>query len=161
MNEWFCVPSYVYDKQDTCYTCGPSSLCMALSELKIHKTETELAKLMNTTTNGTGHEGFFQAMKSLKLKSYHKNFKDVGWNNLATDIANPQVAVIIHGMCKGWPTYYKQYHGGHYIYPIGVNMDQEKIRVADPSKGVIEYSFNEFKNGMDLISQPSLLYILL
>jgi hypothetical protein len=60
-------------------------------------------------------------------------------------------------MCVfGWPTYYK---GGHCVDLIGINLTTQQVRIADPDRGVIEYSMNEFKEGMLLNSQPALIVI--
>lgn len=157
-SQWVTVPSYKQDKQDTGYTCGPSSMQMALSELSITKSESELAKLMETTKQGTAHSGFFKAMKSIGLKCWDKNFSEVGWSGLADALKDKDVAVIIHGNTQGWPSYWKNSYG-HYVYPIAINLVSERIRIADPTKGVVEYSLSEFKRGMDLVSQPSLIYV--
>lgn len=157
-SEWVAVPSYKQDKQDTGYTCGPSSMQMALSELGITKSESELAKLMGTTKSGTAHSGFFKAMQSIGLKCWDKNFSEVGWAGLADALKDKAVAVIVHGNTAGWPSYWKNSYG-HYVYPVAINLVSERIKIADPTKGVIEYSLSEFKKGMDLVSQPSLIYV--
>jgi hypothetical protein len=66
------------------------------------------------------------------------------------------MAIIVHGICAGWPTYYK---GGHYVDLIGINLTLQRLRIADPDRGIIEYTMDEFKNGMLLNSQPALIVI--
>jgi hypothetical protein len=69
------------------------------------------------------------------------------------------MAIIVHGICAGWPTYYKIYKGGHYVDLIGINLTTQQVRIADPDRGIIEYNMDEFKQGMLLNSQPSLIVI--
>jgi hypothetical protein len=42
---------------------------------------------------------------------------------------------------------------------IGINLTTQRVRIADPDRGIIEYSMNEFKEGMLLNSQPALIVI--
>ena len=65
---------------------------------------------------------------------------------------------LLHGICAGWK-YYTQYKGGHYVFPISISLTKKTITIADPTKGVITYTLNEFKKGLDLLSQPSLIVI--
>jgi|GEM_PF-3454226 len=160
----YSVPSYKYEKQDTDYTCGPSSSVMALSELGIQTTEATMTALEETTKNGTGHATLMSGIRKagskvgITLLVSEAKFIDVGWQKLAEWIQDPKISVIAHGICAGWK-YYTQYKGGHYVFPISISLTKKTITIADPTKGVITYTLNEFKKGLDLLSQPSLIVI--
>ena len=42
---------------------------------------------------------------------------------------------------------------------IGINLTTQRVRIADPDRGIIEYGMDEFKQGMLLNSQPALIVI--
>ena len=69
------------------------------------------------------------------------------------------MAIIVHGISAGWQTYYKVYKGRHYVDLIGINLTLQKVRIADPDRGIIEYTMDEFKQGMLLNNQPALIVI--
>lgn len=160
----YSVPSYKYEKQDTAYTCGPSSSVMALSEMGINTTEATMATLEETTKNGTGHTTLISGIRKAGTKAgvtllvSEAKFLDVGWQKLAEWIRDPKIGVICHGICAGWK-YYTEYKGGHYAFPISINMATRTITIADPARGILVYTFDEFKKGLDLLSQPSLIVI--
>ena len=160
-----------YD-QTTDYTCGPTSSAMALSALGIDTSESEMANREYTTEDGTGHDGIINGCiaeakeHGISLTVKEQNFS-AGGNTLAERfktlgelIADPNVAVIANGMCSGWPTYYKSYKGGHYVFPVKVDMNTSKVYIADPARSwTLEYSFQEFANGLAAHSLPSLLIL--
>jgi hypothetical protein len=168
------LPGYVYDAQNTMYTCGPSSLSMALSELGITETESKLAAYAGTTTEGTTHAGLSAAVATVDAKYddvtlafTERNFSSLGssmnerYAALAVLLANPNVSVIIHGKCAGWTSYYSSTStAGHYVFPVAVNTQTSTIRVADPLRGVIVYGFSEFLAGINLVTgQGSVLIV--
>lgn len=160
----YSVPSYKYEKQDTAYTCGPSSSVMALSEMGIPASESEMATLEKTTKDGTDHKGIISGIRAAGSKAgitllvSEAKFLDVGWQKLAEWIRDPKIGVICHGVCAGWK-YYTEYKGGHYVFPISINLATRTITIADPARGILIYTFDEFKKGLDLLSQPSLIVI--
>lgn len=151
--EWVYTAGYQYDKQDTGYTCGPTSMSMLLSELGIKQTEAQLAKLMHTTTNGTGHQGFFDAMKSLGLKCYHDTIDNISWAKLVDITRSPDMGAIFHEQISTdgvaydyegklvWSTF----RGGHYVYLAGINNVRDLLKVADPTKGEVTYRFGQLQ----------------
>ena len=53
--------------------------------------------------------------EAIKHKCNHKTvhetkYIDVGWTGIATSM-KAGMAIIVHGICAGWPTYYKVYKG--------------------------------------------------
>lgn len=173
------TPTGVYEEQSwndvdqtTGYTCGPVSSVIALSSLGIPTTETEMARREWTTEDGTGHDGIRAgciaeaAEHGVSLSVTEQNFSAGGSNlrerfkKMGELIQDPRVALIVNGMCKGWPTYYKVYTGGHYCVPVKVDLNQEKVWVADPARSwTLVYSFAEFAQGMALHSLPSLIIL--
>jgi ABC-type bacteriocin/lantibiotic exporter with double-glycine peptidase domain len=60
-----------YFKQDTGYTCGPTSLQMALAYYGIHRSEKNLAEELKTTSEyGTRHGSMIQGVLSHGLYCY-------------------------------------------------------------------------------------------
>ena len=168
---WVKVPLFKQHYQDTDYTCGPSSAQMALSELGINASESQLAELMQTSTAGTGHNGFFSGIKKLAdkikvaLSSWDVNFNKTGWDPLPGWLADPNLAVILNVNCG--PLKYDaygnliwiSYTGGHYIYPIAIHMSQRLIKVADPRKGIVIWTFSQMEKAMAANANPSYLFI--
>ena len=128
------------------------------------ESESEMATLEETTKNGTSHGPLMagiiaEAIKhNVSLTVHEAKYIDLGWTGIATAI-KAGMAIIVHGICAGWPTYYKVYKGGHYVDLIGINLTTQQVRIADPDRGIIEYHMDEFKEGMLLNSQPALIVI--
>lgn len=171
-NGIYIEPSWNDIDQTTDYTCGPASSVMALSALGINSTETEMARREWTTEDGTSHEGIRSGCVAeakehgIVLTVTEQNFSaggsslDERFRALGKLIADPQVAVIVNGMCSGWPTFYRDYKGGHYVFPTKIDMNRRRVWVADPARSwLLEYSFEEFAKGMALHSLPSLLIL--
>lgn len=152
-------------RQPNGFTCCPTSTAMALYELGIVETEDEMATLEGTTSSGTSHPQFEAGVlaeakrKGVNLKVSFVNFSSVGFEGLGKMIADPKIAVIIHGICTGWRRYYKSYSGGHYVYPWKVCLKNGVIWIMDPDRGDIWYPLDEFKKGISANSQPSLCVI--
>ena len=53
---------------------------------------------------------------NVSLTVHEAKYIDLGWTGIATAI-KAGMAIIVHGICAGWPTYYKVYKGGHYVRP--------------------------------------------
>ncbi|MDD3984756.1 MAG: Ig-like domain-containing protein [Methanobacterium sp.] len=74
---WVSLNNVVYDRQNTAYTCGPSSLKMALSNFGMYLNVMDLASYAGTTTttttNGTSHTGLINALNKVNVK-YGKHF---------------------------------------------------------------------------------------
>lgn len=162
---WQVVRSYSFDKQDTGYTCGPTSMSMGLTEMfpGTGSREAELARYAGTTTSGTGHEGLRTAfkrvleMKGLAADSWEQDLSTMTAKQLGAHLANPEIIVICHGMTGGWKEGGWINNYGHYVYPIGVNTSTGQYKIADPTKGVITYSKAGFEAGLKMISQKSIL----
>lgn len=165
--------SFLDFDQTTDYTCGPASSVMALSALGINTSESEMAnREWTNASSGTSHEGIISGCiaeareHGITLTVKEQNFSAGGSNlderfrTLGKLIADPKVAVIENGMCSGWPTYYKSYKGGHYVFCVRIDMNQRIVHVADPARSAtLIYSFEEFARGLALHSLPSLLIL--
>jgi hypothetical protein len=84
---------------------------------------------------------------NVSLTVREAKYIDLGWTGIATSI-KAGMALVVHGICAGWPTYYKVYKGGHYVDLIGINLTLQRVRIADPDRGIIEYSMDEFKRNV-------------
>jgi hypothetical protein len=141
---------------------------MALSSLGVpNLAEFHLASHQGTQpVVGTDHQGIMNgciahaAEQGIQLKAYEKTFNEIyGYKGLGQYIANPEIAVIAHGNTAGWPSYYSGVYG-HYVFPVIINLDTERIQIADPARDPNPvYSFSEFKDGLDLVSQPSFIVL--
>ncbi len=164
------VVYYQVEKQDTGYTCGPSSLLMMLRELAQSAlpqySEAYVAKLAWTTTAGTTHDGMINAAKKIaadlgwKLTAKRVNFSDTSWEQLGKWIADPKVGVVVHIMTAGLP-YWGNSDYGHYIFPIGLNLKKKTITIADPARRVPDVytaTFDQFARACRRVTwAPSLL----
>lgn len=166
----FKVVYYQIEKQDTGYTCGPSSLLMMLRELAQSAlpqySEAYVSKLAWTTTSGTTHDGMINAAKKIaeqlgwKLTTKRVNMSDTSWKQLGEWIVDPKVGVVAHVMTAGLP-YWGNSDYGHYIFPIGLDLKDKTITIADPARGVPDVykaTFDQFARACRRVTwAPSLL----
>jgi len=165
--------SWLDEDQDTNYTCGPTSVAMAMTALGIdpgvtgkYDNEAHMASEMGTTTRGTGHPQIIAgvmkeaAQQGLAVKVTEMTFAQIGgWEGLGKTIVNPKMAVVAHGNTAGWRRYYIGTYG-HYVFVVKVDMTKKLIYIADPARqATLVYPFAEFKVGLDLVSQPSFIVI--
>lgn len=153
---WTLTGYFQSDYQDTGYTCGPSSLEMVLSALGIEATESQLARLAGTTTDGTGHSGLYTAASKVNSSVKHTEYSlsEIGWSGVAKKLKAGS-EFIIHIMTGTLPNWEGDY--GHYIFLVGVNLDEGLVRVFDPTKGSYTYTYGQIQTAMNQISQKSLL----
>ena len=122
----------VMDYQDNGYTCGPTSLSMAIQMLFGYKSEKVCAKACGTVIgSGTSPDKLIAGAKSLgyKLTKISRNKTAV---KSALSKAEP---VIAHIQTK--PAHCLGYVGdyGHYILIYGMTNDN-LYKIADPTKGI-------------------------
>lgn len=155
---WVLTGSWTQDYQNTGYTCGPSSAQMVFSALGYSFTEQRIAHLAGTTAAGTSHRQLYSAMQSLvpglQIAEYFRS--DIGYNGMANKLKN-NCEIILHirtGALKtdayGKACWVKDY--GHYIYLIGVNTAKSLVKVADPTKGIRDFTFNQMTNAINMVS---------
>jgi len=155
---------YKYHRQRTGYTCGPSSLKMALSSYRIFATEQEIARVAGTTTRGTTHDGMLRAARYWGLRAWFKAFSKVGWKTIYNHIKR-KGCIILHVMtrhlredCYGNRVWRGDY--GHYIFLPRVCIDRKYCIVADPSKGVRCHTFKQLEAAMRAVYwAPSVLFL--
>lgn len=152
-----------YD-QTTNYTCGPASTYMALSALGVpNLKEMELAVDMGTVPgSGTDHKGLmngaikFAKKRGVTIEAWEQNFGG-DWHTAGRLIADPKIAVVWHGHTKGWRRYYQGSYG-HYVFVVKIDTNKKEVWVADPARSAtLVYPFSEFIQGLNYISQPSLI----
>lgn len=165
VSDWITVHNYIPDKQDTSYTCGPSSLAMGFSELGINVSEQEFAKQAGTIYKlGTPHSGLEKAVRWIQskfgvvLKYWWVKWGTIGPQGIADIIKDPKIFAIGHGKTGGWRKYWLGNYG-HYVFIIAINLKDELIRFYDPTKGVVQYSFAEAKLGFDMEPQDDFLVV--
>lgn len=112
--------------------CGPASLKMVLDYYGVNKTEEELAKLSNATTDlGTNDQSLKEAAEILGFKVEIKN------NSTFEDIENylsRKIPVIVDWLTRGRSDYSEsEVADGHYSVVVG--LDEEFIYLQDPEIG--------------------------
>ncbi len=155
---------YKQDYQDTGYSCGASSLKMALSAYHIFVTEQEIMRIAGTTSAGTTHDGMIRAANHYGLKAWFRNFIDTGWAKICDHIKK-NGEIIFHIMthklqddCRGNTVWRGAY--GHYIYLIKVCPDEKIVWVADPTKGVRCHTYSQMEAAMAAVTwAPSVLFL--
>lgn len=154
------------EKQSTNYYCLPVSVMQSVYELTgIDLSQSWLAKIMGTTTAGTGHQGVAKALTEvnkkykLNLKHEWKNFSDIGWNKLAQYVKNPDVAIIIHGGWAELGTW--NFEAGHYYTLACINPSKKYAYEIYSLQGASlqKRSFDYLRASMNYISQPSICVI--
>ena len=154
------------EKQSTNYYCLPVSVMQAVYELTGKDlSQRWLAKIMGTTTAGTGHQGVAKALTEvnkkykLNLKHEWKNFSDIGWNKLAQYVKNPDVAIIIHGGWAELGTW--NFEAGHYYTLACINPSKKYAYEIYSLQGASlqKRSFDYLRASMNYISQPSICVI--
>lgn len=143
-------------KQDTNYFCACNIFQQIMYELYgILIKESDIAKAMGTTTNGTDHNGIINGGKAIAKQYGHsvsiefKNYSSMTEKEIGELIADPNVGIFIHDLYKlTW---------GHYEYLIGLCLSTGIYTIANSlSGGYIEQRSREtLKSYINGISQPS------
>ncbi|QQG43064.1 MAG: C39 family peptidase [Candidatus Daviesbacteria bacterium] len=112
--------------------CGPASLKMVLDYYGVNKTEKELAKLANTTTDlGTNDQSLKKAAEILGFKVDIKNYSSFEDTKNWLD---KKVPVIVDWFTRGRTDYDEsEVADGHYSVVVG--LDEEFIYLQDPEIG--------------------------
>lgn len=144
-------------KQDTNYFCACNIFQQIMYELYgIVISESDIAKAMGTTTNGTDHNGIINGGKAIAKQYGHSvsiefvNYSSMTEKQIGELIADPNVGIFIHDLYKlTW---------GHYEYLIGLCLSTGVYTIANSlSGGYIEQrSRDTLKSYINGISQPSL-----
>ncbi len=140
-NGWSVVPHVVAYLQDNDVNCAPTSWSMGLaSEFGVYISQDRLASLMHTGPNGTDPSDAIAEMQALRYTAYTKPWSQEGLQQLAKDVADPNVIVVLLVMTgplkydsSGNEVWKGDY--GHYEYPTAVNVSQGLITMEDPMKG--------------------------
>jgi opacity protein-like surface antigen len=156
-------PYWWDQKQHGLHSCGPTSGAMALSALGVIVDHEHMTIHYHTTLTNTKPSAIIQGSiehaseEGIRLTGWLEEFST--WQRLGELIANPKRAVVLHGSTSGWDKYYNS-SIGHYVFPVKIDLTQRKIWIADPDRsGTLEYTFDEFKPGLDAISQPNLIVL--
>lgn len=159
---WYLSPRYRSNsssiKQETLYWCGPNSTQQLIYEItgKWVK-ESYIAKVMGTTTNGTGPNEIASAIVKIcknmgfNVKTEWVYYSDLGKDKFGKYIKDIKIGTLQHLIYK--------YKWGHYEYVIGVNPVNNKLLVANSlSGGWLEYrSLTTNTNWINRISGKSIL----
>jgi hypothetical protein len=156
--DWILTGLYKQDYQDTSYTCGPSSAQMVFSALGLTFSEKQIASLAGTNTYGTSHQQLYTAMRKLypKLDIAEYYLSDIGFNGIIKKLKN-NCEIILH--IQTYPALSKDADGnrvwtnnyGHYIFLVGINPKTQRVRVADPTKGVKDFTYTQITNAINQV----------
>ena len=130
-------------RQTTGYTCGPSSLKMAISRYGYNYGEMTLASYAGTNSSGSSHSGLIRAAKRVNssLTLLDKTFSSIGWAGVYSYIKNnnPIIAHIESFLNPG--------RSGHYVVICGINMITKQVKLCDPSYGIryVSFAIMEYK----------------
>lgn len=150
-NGWVSLNNVVYDRQNTAYTCGPSSLKMALSNFGMYLNVMDLASYASTTpTNGTSHTGLINAVNKVNLEYgkhfslYDVTFSSKGWEWLRYYLTH-DTPVIIHIQ-----SFYHE-NAGHYVLLVEMDINSGLVKIADPSYGYRTLTFDQLLTKMNWV----------
>lgn len=139
-------------------TCGPSSFVEAIAEFGVTDlTHEEAAVLMHTNVGTAPTDliaGGVAALKKrgINVKTYTKNFSDVGWKGVGELIADPRRTFVLHHCYKCNPDW------GHYVALMKVCLDTKLVTVAENLHGAYEVRpFSSLQCDMSCMKQPSLI----
>lgn len=145
---------FTRDSQDTNYTCGPSSLKMALSVYGLSYNESTLAGLTGAKAKvGTSIEGIVNTVNGLGkgLKAWNETFQS--WERLQGYLA------------KGYPVMlriasYITPGGEHYVLLCGINLSTGQAELGDPSNGGFRLTTtSDLRERIRKVSVPSVIVI--
>ena len=155
MQRYSTTPSKI--KQETNYWCADNAMQQLIYELTGEwYSESYLAKIAGTTTQGTGHDGINKALKTVFEKEginasiSWEYLSDIGYEQLGKYIKSLKVGTLQHVKYK------KKY--GHYEHIVGVNLKTGKVLVQNSlSGGWMEYRTITTNNSYaNLITQKTI-----
>ncbi|MEN4007360.1 MAG: C39 family peptidase [Methanobacteriaceae archaeon] len=125
--------------QSTNYSCGPAALATVLQNIGVNSTEGDLKVLAGTDTSGTSMYGLVRAAKAKGLNA----------TGIRLSIDDLRPNMIVHVTIDG---------EGH--YSVVRRVTNESVYLADPSKGNIVLSREEFSaiftGNVLVISDPNM-----
>lgn len=149
---WVSLKSVTYTHQSTGYTCGPTSLKMALSDYGMNLGEMNLASYAgSSSSSGTTHSGLIKAVQTVDLNynkhfvSWDETFSSRGWNGLQYMYISRNTPVILHIHS------FLHADSGHFVLLTAINAKLKEVRLYDPSYGVRTVSFSEMESRMNWI----------
>lgn len=138
-------------------TCGPSAFVEAIAEFGVYATKEEAGKLMHTNY-GTDPANLISGgvellnKRGIKVKTYTKNFSEVGWKGVGELIADPRRTFVLHHCYKCNSKW------GHYVALMKVCLNQKLVTVAENLHGVYELRpFSSLLCDINCMKQPSLI----
>lgn len=153
--------------QNTGYYCGCSMLQKMFYRLGYKVSQSEIARVAGTTTDGTGHDGLETAIAyvgrkfGVKFKVTWKSLSELGFEGMGKLMCKKNTAVGNHLLYRDeW---------GHYEYPLVVNVSNKTIKVINSLGSkctsscycgyVEERSWSTHQRYINGISQKSVLII--
>lgn len=124
-----------YRRQQTDWTCGPTTAREILLAYGIDVTESKLARIMNTTYED-GTDGDL----------IEKLFRDIGFNTHQVSGDRNSIANVSRALSNGWSVImliWNQYEVGHFV--AVKEIDEQFITLTDPMNGPTHtYKIREF-----------------
>lgn len=157
---WSRTLSVNYTAQPDSYTCGPTSLRMAMSFYGTWQTVSDISNYMASIGDSPYYNGVAPSIVVSAAKHYGfaGTVTQYGWDNLKNAIAagHPVIANV-QILANSYPRYYpgggavySSYSGGHFVVVTGLkaNVDGsvQYVIVNDPSKGgSLRYTTSSFE----------------
>lgn len=145
---------YTRDSQDKNYTCGPSSLKMALSVYGLNYSESTLITLTGAKKDiGTSIEGIVNTVNNLGkgLKARNETFKD--WETLRNYLKRgfPVILRVASWLTPG---------GQHYVLLCGIQLEKGLVELGDPSNsGFRSTTLTDLRERIRKVNVPSVIVI--
>jgi len=151
------VPSY---EQPDGYTCGPTSLRMAMAYYGTSRTVSQISNYMASIGDSPYYNGVGPSIvvSAAKYYGFSSTVTQYGWDNLKKAIAagHPVIANV-QISANSYPRYYPSnspaytsYNGGHFVVVVGLVADIDGtvkyVVVNDPSRGAVNYTTASFDN---------------
>ena len=144
--------SYTAARQSTGYTCGPTSLKMALSHYGITMAEMTLASYAGTTSsNGTEHSGLIAAVKKVNsLKGTSLTLSETSLTSLTWQGVHDHISAG-HPVIAHVNSFLNPGVSGHYVMIYAIDIDNGYVKLGDPSYGVRKVTLANMKTRMDWV----------
>lgn len=150
--------NYTEDRQDTAYTCGPSSLKMALSHYGLSVDEIWIGKKAGTTSTAGTSVGDLVAVIGTINSTYGTSFK-------ARSESFSSWETLKGYLSKGYPvilrvqSWIHPNSGEHYVLLYGIDITGGNAYLGDPSYGKRVISLTGLRERIRKVSSNSIIVI--
>jgi len=151
--------NYTEDRQDTAYTCGPSSLKMALSHYGLSVDEIWIGKKAGTTSTAGTSVGDLVAVIGTINSTYGTSFK-------ARSESFSSWETLKGYLSKGYPVILRVQSwihpngGEHYVLLYGLDISNGKAYLGDPSYGKRTVTLTDLRERIRKVASASIIVVM-